>query len=195
LAADLTLPKLRARWDNSPDRDPLAAASALPAPAARAVLRATVAATAEQARSEAEFFAGLRAAGVLVRERFSTVNSGEVTGYAVALPGCTGSDGMPRWYGGGRLHDSLTLRQLRTGWARGSPGVVDRSEALRFSAPERAEITGMPPGVRLRGGAPAPVHRRGSAARCGCSVGGGRHTARGGTGAAEPDAALRGDRV
>ena len=140
LAADLTLPKLRARWDNSPDRNPLAAASALPAPAARAVLRATVAATAGQAGNEVEFFARLRAAGVLVRERFSTINPGEVTGYAVALSGCTGSDGTPRWYGGGRLHDSLTLPQLRTGWARGSREVADHSGALRFTAPERGEI-------------------------------------------------------
>jgi hypothetical protein len=140
LAADLTLPKLRPRWDNSPERDPLSAASALPSPAARAVLRATVAATAEEAGTEPEFFARLRAAGVLVRERFSNVNPGEVTGYAVALPGCTGSDGTPRWYGGGRLHDTLTLPRLRAAWAEGQPEALERSGALRFTAPERAEI-------------------------------------------------------
>ncbi len=140
LAADLTLPKLRARWDSPPGGDRLAAASALPAPAARAVLRATVATEAERAGSETEFFTRLRAAGVLVRERFSTINPGEVTGYAVALPGCTGSDGTPRWYSGGRLHDSLTLPRLRSAWAQDRPQVLGRSGAFRFTAPERAEI-------------------------------------------------------
>ena len=75
-----------------------------------------------------------------MRERFSTINPGEVTGYAVALPGCTGSDGTPRWYGGGRLHDSLTLPRLRTAWARGQQDAAERSGAFRFTAPERAEI-------------------------------------------------------
>jgi hypothetical protein len=140
LAADLTLPKLRTRWADEPGRDPLAAASALPAPAARAVLRATVATAAERAGSEAEFFTRLRAAGVLVRERLSTINPGEVTGYAVALPGCTGSDGTPRWYSGGRLHDSLTLPRLRSAWAEDQPQASGRSGAFRFTAPERAEI-------------------------------------------------------
>ena len=61
LAADFTLPKLRARWDSTPSGDRFVAASSLPAPAARAVLRATVAAEAERAGSEAEFFTRLRA--------------------------------------------------------------------------------------------------------------------------------------
>ena len=140
LTADLTLPKLRTRWADEPGRDPLAAVSALPAPAARAVLRATVATAGERAGSEAEFFTQLRAAGVLVRERLSTISPGEVTGYAVALPGCTGSDGTPRWYSGGRLHDSLTLPKLRSAWAQDRPQVLGRSGAFRFTAPERAEI-------------------------------------------------------
>src|ERR1039457_398366 len=90
LAADLTLPKLRARWADPQAHDPLAGAAGLPAPAVRAVLRAAVAEVAGQASGEADFFARLRAAGVLVRERFSEVDPGEVTGYAVTLPGCTG---------------------------------------------------------------------------------------------------------
>ena len=150
LAADLTLPKLRARWDSSPGGDRLpqrrrcplrrpAPSSAPPSPP-----------TAEQAGSEAEFFTRLRAAGVLVRERFSTINPGEVTGYAVALPGCTGSDGTPRWYGGGRLHDSLTLPRLRSAWAQDRPGawrsVPGRSGSLRRNAPRS---TGMRPAHRL----------------------------------------------
>ena len=175
LAADLTLPKLRARWDSPPGGDRLAAASALPAPAARAVLRATVATEAEQAGSEAEFFTRLRAAGVLVRERFSTINPGEVTGYAVALPGCTGSDGTPRWYGGGRLHDSLTLPRLRTAWARRQPGAggTFRRVPVHCAGTHR-DLPGRCPAYRLRDGTRAPLHRGGSAPRCGCRVGGGR---------------------
>jgi hypothetical protein len=140
LAADLTLPKLRARWGNPAVRDPLAGTAGLPAPAVRAVLRKTVTQAAGQASGEAEFFAELRASGVLVRERFSQLNTGEVTGYAVSLPGCTGRDGALRWYGGGRLHDSLTLPRLRAGWARGEYGAAERSGAFRITAPERAEI-------------------------------------------------------
>ena len=119
-----------------------------------------VAAEAEQAGSEAEFFTRLRAAGVLVRERFSTINPGEVTGYAVALPGCTGSDGTPRWYGGGRLHDSLTLPRLRTSMGAGRSREPGPSGAFRFTAPERAEIYRHAPGeAAVRSGTPASLCR------------------------------------
>ena len=140
LAADLTLPKLRARWGDPAVRDPLAGAAGLPAPVIRGVLRATVAQAAEQSFGEAEFFARLRASGLLVRERFSEINPGEVTGYAVGLRGHAGTDGAPRWYGGGRLHDSLTLPRLRARWAGGEGGAAERSGAFRITAPERAEI-------------------------------------------------------
>jgi hypothetical protein len=140
LAADLTLPKLRARWADPQVRDPLADAAGLPPLAVRAVLRSTVAQAAERAAGEADFFARLRASGVLVRERFSQINPGEVTGYAVTLPGCTGPDGTPRWYGGGRLHATLTLPRLRTRWAHGQDRAAERSGAFRFTAPERTMI-------------------------------------------------------
>ena len=139
LAADLTLPKLRARWSGPQARDPLAGADQFPRVTVRAVLRATVAEAAEHATDEAGFFIRLRGSGVLVRERFSEVNPGEVTGYAVTLPGCTGPDGTPRWFGGGRLDSTLTLPRLRENWARGSGG-AERSGASRFTGPERAEI-------------------------------------------------------
>ncbi|HUY46053.1 MAG TPA: hypothetical protein VMV92_10050 [Streptosporangiaceae bacterium] len=140
LAADLTLPKLRGRWADPTARNPLTGAAAMPGLAVRAVLRASVADAAGQASGEADFFARLRAAGVLVRERFSEVNPGQVTGYAVTLPGCTGPDGTLRWYGGGRLNDALTLPRLRSTWAGGRRGTAERSEASRFTAPERTEI-------------------------------------------------------
>ena len=138
LAADLTLPKLRARWGDPAVRDPLAGVAGLPAPVIRGVLRATVAQAAAQSFGEAEFFARLRASGLLVRERFSEINPGEVTGYAVSLRGHAGTDGAPRWYGGGRLHDSLTLPRLRARWTGGEGegrSVPGRSGSLRRNAP------------------------------------------------------------
>ncbi|MGP7999064.1 MAG: hypothetical protein ACLPKI_17375 [Streptosporangiaceae bacterium] len=132
LAADLTLPKLRTRWAGPQARDLLAGADQLLRPAVRAVLRTTVAEAAEHATDEAGFFTRLSAAGLLVRERFSEVNPGEVTGYAVTLPGCTGPDGTPRWFGGGRLHSALTLPRLREGWAR-AYGAAERSGASQLT--------------------------------------------------------------
>jgi hypothetical protein len=104
------------------------------------VLRAAVAEAASQAAGEVDFFARLRGSDVLVRERFSEVNPGEVTGYAVTLPGCTGPDRAPRWYGGGRLHGSLALPRLRARWAGGERGAAECSGAFRISGPERVEI-------------------------------------------------------
>jgi hypothetical protein len=140
LAADLTLPKLRARW---------AAAGGGPVPgdglspaAARAVLRSAVTGAAERAGDEATFFAGLRSAGVVVRLRFSEADPGQVTGYSVGLPGHAGRDGAAAWYGGGRLAAGLTLPRLRAGWAGGPAGAAGRSGTFRFTARERDAIYG-----------------------------------------------------
>src|SRR5712692_9019897 len=71
LAADLTLPKLRARWTApGADQAPVLGLGLNPA-AARAVLRHMVTGAADLAADEAGFFARLRADGVLVRLRFS----------------------------------------------------------------------------------------------------------------------------
>ena len=66
LAADLTLPKLRARWA-APAQERFGAG--IPGVAARAVLRSRVADAAGQARDEAGFFGQLRENGLLVRLR------------------------------------------------------------------------------------------------------------------------------
>jgi hypothetical protein len=97
-----------------------------------------VATAAASASSEEEFFAALEAAGVLVRQRYSTRNPGEVTGYAVALPGDAGPDGGPVWYGGGKLAADLTWPRLRQRWA-GPPGpgpvpAEDRKELWEHAA-------------------------------------------------------------
>ena len=145
LAADLTLPKLRRRWAGTgADYGPV---RGLSVPAARAVLRNTVTDAAEHARSEPEFFARLRDGGVRVRLRFSELHPGQVTGYSVGLPGCTGDQGQPVWHSGGRLSGELTLPRLRRRWtADGSAGAQRSgagppgSGAFRFTIPERDAI-------------------------------------------------------
>jgi hypothetical protein len=100
--------------------------------APRVTLRRHVSAAAGGVGSEEEFFARLEGAGVLARQRFSVSNPGEVTGYAVALPGDTGQDGVPVWYGGGKLAADLTWPKLRHRWTR--PGAAPREQ---FTGAER----------------------------------------------------------
>jgi hypothetical protein len=139
LAADLTLPKLRRRWEGPGQEAGPLSGRGMSAAAARGVLRNIVTRTAERARDEAGFFARLREGGVLVRLRFSATCPGEVTGYAVGLPGHCGRDGATVWYGGGRLAAGLTLPRLRRGWdaPRNAP---ERSGAFRFTVPEQNAI-------------------------------------------------------
>jgi hypothetical protein len=94
------------------------------AEAPRVTLQRHAATAAAAASSEAEYFALLEQAGVLVRLRHSTRDPGQVTGYAIALPGDTGRDGQPVWFGGGKLAADLTLPKLRSRWdpARTGPG-------------------------------------------------------------------------
>jgi hypothetical protein len=139
LAADLTLPKLRARWAGSaPGHGPFSG-EGVPAAAVRGALRTTLTQAAEQASNETAFFARLRYEGVVVRVRFSEEDPGQVSGYSVTLPGHTGPDGTPLWYGGGRLAAGLTLPRLRQRWNRPG-GTAERSGTPRFTAPERDEV-------------------------------------------------------
>jgi hypothetical protein len=97
----------------------------------RVTLRRQVITAAAGARNDTEFFARLEAAGVLVRQRFSTGNPGQVTGYAVALPGDAGRDGGPVWFGGGKLAADLSWPKLRTRWADpGGPFTATERNAL-----------------------------------------------------------------
>jgi hypothetical protein len=93
-------------------------AAGRPAPAApdREVLRRQVRVAAAGATSLPEFLARLRADGLLVRERLSTVSAGEVTGYAVALPDKYDGAGKPIFFGGGKLAPDLTLPKLHRRW-------------------------------------------------------------------------------
>jgi hypothetical protein len=87
---------------------------------ARLTLRRHVS-TAASAASTTEFFARLDQAGVLVRLRYSVKTPGQVTGYAVALPGDTTKDGEPVWYGGGKLAADLSWPRLQQRWTRPAP--------------------------------------------------------------------------
>ena len=147
LAPDLTLPKLRARWTGP-------AGEGLGQPVhgvmARAVLRGRVTAAAEQARDEAGFFAQLRESGVLVRLRYSEINPGEVTGYAVAHPGYTERDGSPRWYGGGRLAAGLTLPRLRRNWERDRTALIRAPDRSGSPGRNASSSTSTPPSKPMR---------------------------------------------
>lgn len=97
------------------------ARAGLPAPAGpdREVLRARVRAALAGSQGWEDFTGRLRLSGVLVRERYSTRNAGELTGYAVGLPATGGRDRAGQqtvWFGGGRLAPDLSLPQLQARW-------------------------------------------------------------------------------
>jgi hypothetical protein len=89
----------------------------------RVTLRREVSVAAAGASTEQEFFARLDAAGVAARKRYSSTSPGQVTGYAVGLPGHTARDGGIVWYGGGKLTADLTLPRLRRRWT--APGTEE----------------------------------------------------------------------
>jgi hypothetical protein len=126
--------------------------------APRVTLRRQVSTAAAAAASEQEFFARLRQAGVLVRTRTSTRNLGQVTGYAVAMPGDITRAGEPVWYGGGKLAADLSLPKLRRRWPQAGDDrftAAERSAAWehvahvvdRASAHVRALLAGDDPGA------------------------------------------------
>ena len=134
-SADRTAPRSPTRGEKEKAAD-----RGRPEPA-RLTLRRHVATAAAGASGPEEFFAALEAAGVLVRKRYSTRDPGQVTGYAVALPGDTGPDGGPVWYGGGKLAADLTWPRLCQRWAApgGPPGAgpapaADRKELWEHAA-------------------------------------------------------------
>jgi hypothetical protein len=156
LAPDLTLPKLRRRWPGpGPARQQAGPARQQAGPArqqvrldghgmtdsaARAALRREVGMCAARARSEAEFFAALDAAGLLIRTRPGPARAGEAAGYAVSLPGLVHSrDGEQVWYGGQTLSGQLALGTLRRRWQAGRAGAPP---AAAFAGAEAGDIFG-----------------------------------------------------
>jgi hypothetical protein len=113
---------------------------------ARLTLRRHVSTAAASASSTTEFFARLDQAGVLVRLRYSTRNPGQVTGYAVAMPGDTTRNGDPVWYGGGKLALDLSWPKLTQRWTRparpDSPLTPGEADALwEYAARTVADAT------------------------------------------------------
>jgi hypothetical protein len=88
----------------------------------REVLRRQVRTVAAGASSLPEFLARLRGDGLLVRERMSERNPGEVTGYAVALPDRYDTGGQPIFFGGGKLAPDLSLPRLERRWLGAGAG-------------------------------------------------------------------------
>ncbi|CAB4896456.1 MAG: hypothetical protein F2825_00225 [Actinobacteria bacterium] len=145
-------------------------AAGRPAPAApdREVLRRQVRVAAAGATSLPDFLARLRADGLLVRERFSTVNAGDITGYAVALPDKYDGVGKPIFFGGGKLAPDLTLPKLQRrwrliaspdgpstdrGWSTAPPGCAGSSSATRDprqASDGRTDRFGLTAAERLR---------------------------------------------
>jgi hypothetical protein len=103
--------------------------------APRVTLRRAVTTAAAASASPPEFFTHLQAAGIMTRQRHSTKNSGQVTGYAVALPGDTTKDGNPIWYSGGKLAADLTWPKLTQRWHP-----ARRETDIRLTTAERAAL-------------------------------------------------------
>jgi hypothetical protein len=143
----------RAEWRKHRQDTDRRQAQGRPAPAGpdRQVLRARVQDAACISRSWEEFTERLGGDGVLVRPRLSTVNPGEITGYAVALRP-VGRDldtgRQPVWFGGGKLSPDLTLPRLRQRWQQDASS-EDGSRRPAEHQPHRASTASA---ARLRSG-------------------------------------------
>jgi hypothetical protein len=102
----------------------------------RITLRQAVQHAADSTTGLGAFCGHLDNAGVLVRLRYSSTTPGQVTGYAVAVPGDVTPAGEPVWYSGGRLAADLTLPQLQARW---HPAPQDR-QAPRWAAADPAQL-------------------------------------------------------
>ncbi|MFF4285633.1 relaxase/mobilization nuclease domain-containing protein [Streptomyces sp. NPDC001633] len=89
---------------------------------ARDELRETVRRAVAGATSESEFFDRLAAAGLLLRNRVAP--SGDLLGYAVALPGDRNGKGEPIWFPGAKLAPDLSLPRIRERLATGDEGAA-----------------------------------------------------------------------
>jgi hypothetical protein len=116
----------------------------------RDVLRRQVRTAAAGATTISEFLDRLRRDGVLVHERHSERNPGEITGYAVASADSVDAAGKPVYYGGGRLAADLTVPKLRARWEVAPAGKpADPSAESAGAGPTtgqpRARTAGAPP--------------------------------------------------
>ncbi len=106
----------------------------------REQLRRQVRVAAAGASGQSQFFDRLRADGLLVRQRLSELNPGEVTGYAVALPDRYGKGAARVYFGGGKLASDLTLPRLQRRWD--GPGAAAGSSVGPAAAAARRAASG-----------------------------------------------------
>ncbi|MEY9843064.1 hypothetical protein ABH940_000112 [Streptacidiphilus sp. BW17] len=98
---------------------------------ARVWLREQAYAAAAASQDEDDFFAVLTSLGVQVRPRLGPV-TGEVTGYSLAAPGDTNSEGNPIFYGGSELAPDLSLNRLRERFTPAEEGSEQTVSAVRI---------------------------------------------------------------
>ena len=161
LAADLTLPRLRARWGDPQARDPLHGAAALPAPAVRAVLRATIAEAATQGGRGSGVLrpaAGGRSAGAGAPQRGQHDGDHRLRRHIARLH--RGGRGAPlvwRRAAARQPHPAPAPRRLGTGSAR--RGEVFRGGPVHCPGTHR-DLPARHTAGRRRRGAPAPLRRQ-----------------------------------
>lgn len=167
VARDLTLPRLRSRWADTPESATVAAEAwrtvreglrndtgelgARPesrTPAMREELARRVEDAAARTGSEAEFVRALRAEGVLVRPRFVKGSRDHVAGYSVALrPETAGA--RPVWFAGGKVARGLALSALRERWGESAEDRAAATAVWREKNPGPVPVVpGVPAGVR-----------------------------------------------
>ncbi len=108
----------------------------------RDTLRRSVRTAAAGAGGWAQFVERLRDDGLLVRERHSERNPGQVTGYAVALPESVDPGGQPIYFGGGKLAADLTLPKLRRRWELAEPAGNATTSAAGATAGQPGQAAG-----------------------------------------------------
>lgn len=102
----------------------------------RTIVQTAVAASA----SEQEFFTRLLITpGIVLRQRYSTINPGEVTGYSVGVPGDANESGHQITFGGAKLAPDLSLPRLRARWAVPQDSPPPSPPSTSYTPPASAE--------------------------------------------------------
>lgn len=139
------------RWPKTGEAEK-AARRQLPEPA-RVMLHRVAREAAALAQSDADFFARLEAAGVRVKQRGAP--DGNVTGYAIALPGDRDNRSTPVWFSGAKLAPDLSLPRVRERWHPAAPTAtaVAPAEAWRIAEEKVRAAAGQLGAGGLRQGA------------------------------------------
>ncbi|WP_328484866.1 mobilization protein (plasmid) [Streptomyces sp. NBC_00377] len=97
----------------------------------RVTLQEKVRQAAAGSRSDADFFAAVKRAGLRLKTR--TAPDGTVTGYSVALPGDRTAGGRAVWFSGSRLAPDLSLPRVRERW-NGAPASAMAANAGQINS-------------------------------------------------------------